>query len=267
LPQSVPERYELERSDLSFRYHPRESLVLSRLNLRLPEGNALGLVGPSGAGKSTLISVLTRLWPFERGQIKLGGVDLLSIEPDEVRACFSVISQRTDFFAGTLRENLLLARPQASDEQLVDALAQARLAGLLSSLPDGLDAWVGEHGLTLSAGERQRVAIARAILHAAPILVLDEFDAHLDQPTRTALMQTLGQLMRSHTTLIATHRLVGFEHLDEIIVLEGGRVTSQGTHKELLQENGWYAAAYASQLQELQLENLGPARRGRNSTR
>lgn len=266
-PLPIPDRYHLEISGLSFRYHPGEPLTLSQVDLRLPQGASLGLVGPSGAGKSTLIGILTRLWPFEDGRILLGGVDLVSLDPAAVRACMSVITQRTDFFAGTLRDNLLLARPQAGNDELMDAIAQARLIDFLSSLPDGLDTWVGERGLTLSAGERQRVAIARAILHAAPILILDEFDAHLDHPTRAALLRTLRELMRSRTTLIATHRLTGFEHLDRFIVLEGGKITSWGTHEKLLQESEWYAAAYAAQVQEVMVEEMDSVRVDRKSAR
>jgi thiol reductant ABC exporter CydC subunit len=266
-PVPMPDRYHLEISGLSFRYHPGEPLALSQVDLRLPQGASLGLVGPSGAGKSTLISILTRLWPFEDGRIFLGDVDLVSLDPAAVRARMSVITQRTDFFTGTLRDNLLLARPQAGDDELMYAITQARLSDFLSSLPDGLDTWIGERGLTLSAGERQRVAIARTILHAAPILILDEFDAHLDHPARTALLRTLRELMRSRTTLIATHRLIGFEHLDRIIVFEGGKITSLGTHEKLLQESKWYAAAYAAQVQEVMVEELDSVHVVRKSAR
>jgi len=255
-PQPLPDRVDLELSNVSFRYRQNEPSVLSRISFKLPMGSSLGLVGPSGAGKSTLIQLITRLWPYSEGTIKLGGIDLRSLDPAGVRACMAVISQSTDLFSGTLRENLLLARPHATESELQRALDRAQLTEFIATLPMGLETSVGERGLKLSGGERQRVAIARAILREAPILILDEFDAHLDLPTRSALMGVVREMIASRTTLIATHRLLGFEYLDHFIVLEGGRMTSSGTHQDLLQASGWYAASYAVQVHELAVEEM-----------
>ena len=255
-PQPLPGRVDLELSDVSFRYRQNEPPALSHASFKLPMGSSLGLVGPSGAGKSTIIQLVTRLWPYSEGTIELGGVDLRLLDPAGIRARMAVISQSTDFFSGTLRENLLLASPHATKSQLQRALDQAQLTEFIDKLPLGLETRVGERGLMLSGGERQRIAIVRALLRDAPILILDEFDAHLDLRTIHALMNILQELIPTRTALIATHRLVGFEFLDQFIVLDKSRITSSGTHQDLLQANGWYAASYAAQVHELALEGL-----------
>jgi thiol reductant ABC exporter CydC subunit len=255
-PASVPDRFDLRFNSLTFAYGSGEQPALSRVSFHLPQDASLGLVGPSGGGKSTLINLLTRFWPYTTGQIEMGGVELRTLDPTDLLACMSVISQQTDFFAGTLQENLLLAQPRASEGEIWHALEQAGLADWVAGLPSGLETLVGERGLMLSGGERQRVAIARAFLQTAPILILDEFDAHLDLSTRTALLARVKELMMNRTTLIATHRLPGWENLDQFIILEGGRITASGTHRQLLESSPWYAAAYAAQMQERILEEL-----------
>jgi ABC-type multidrug transport system fused ATPase/permease subunit len=209
------------------------------------------VVGPSGAGKSTLVNLLLRFWdyaaPGNAGQILLNGQELACYRPEEVRSMLAVVSQNTYLFNATLRENLLIARPQASESEILRAVAQAQLEALIERLPQGLDTWIGEGGLRLSAGERQRVAIARAILRDAPLLILDEATANLDTMTEREVLGAIHTLMEGRSTLMITHRLVSMEWMDEILVLRGGRVAERGRHQDLIQQGGWYARMWRQQ--------------------
>jgi thiol reductant ABC exporter CydC subunit len=232
---------------LSFRYGPNEPPALQNISFTLPPGGRIAVVGPSGAGKSTLINLLMRFWEFDQGRIELNGRDIRACSGDDVRARFSVVSQTTHIFNATLRENLLLARPTASETELWQALDQAQLADFVRSLPQGLDAWAGEMGVQLSGGEGQRLAIARAILKDAPILLLDEPTASLDAVTERALWRDLSRLMARRSVLLITHRLVGMDQMDEILVLQAGRIVERGTHEALLAAGGLYARMWALQ--------------------
>ena len=236
---------------LNFRYGPNQPLALHDISFTLPPGGKIALVGPSGAGKSTLINLLMRFWDFDGGRIELADRDIRTCRGEEVRARFSVVSQTTHLFNATLRENLLLARPHASEDDLWDVLVQAQLADFVRSLPQGLDTWAGEMGVQLSGGERQRLAIARALLKNAPILLLDEPTANLDAATERALWRDLSHLMARRSTLIITHRLIGMEQMDEILTLHRGRIIERGTHAELLAAGGLYARLWALQRQQL----------------
>ncbi len=233
--------------ELSFRYGPNEPLALQNITFTLPPGGRMAIVGPSGAGKSTLVHLLMRFWDFDQGRIELDGRDIRDCAGDDVRARFSVVSQTTHLFNATLRENLLLARPDASESDLWEALAQAQLADFVRDLPQGLDTWAGEMGVQLSGGERQRLAIARALLKDAPILLLDEPTANLDAATERALWRDLSRLMAGRSVLLITHRLVGMEQMDAILVLRAGRIVARGTHAELLASGGLYARLWALQ--------------------
>ena len=233
--------------ELSFRYGPNEPLALQNITFTLPPGGRMAIVGPSGAGKSTLVHLLMRFWDFDQGRIELDSRDIRDCAGDDVRARFSVVSQTTHLFNATLRENLLLARPDASESDLWEALAQAQLADFVRDLPQGLDTWTGEMGVQLSGGERQRLAIARALLKDAPILLLDEPTANLDAATERALWRDLSRLMAGRSVLLITHRLVGMEQMDAILVLRAGRIVARGTHAELLASGGLYARLWALQ--------------------
>jgi ABC-type multidrug transport system fused ATPase/permease subunit len=216
------------------------SLALNHVSFSLRPGQCMAIVGPSGAGKSTLIQLLLRFWEYEHGQIWLGGHALRHYRAEDARRMISVVAQDTHLFNGTIRENLLLARPGASADQLVAAAEQAQIHTFIQGLPHGYDTWIGEQGLRLSGGERQRLALARAALKDSPILILDEPTAHLDAHTEQQLLRSLGPLMDQRTTLMITHRLVGLENMDTIIVLDRGCVVEQGQHHDLLLLGGYY---------------------------
>lgn len=224
----------LSINNLHFRYHPDEPPALDGVSFYVPAGGRLAIMGPSGAGKSTLVHLLLRFWEFQTGQIELGGRDLRSYTPEEVRSLISVVSQQTHLFNTTVRENLLMARPEATAEEMVAAARQAQIHDFIESLPQGYDTWLGELGLRLSGGERQRLAIARAILKNAPFLILDEATANLDALVEREIRQSLDHLMVGRTTIIITHRPPDLKLADEIIVLQAGRVVKQGRPDEIV---------------------------------
>lgn len=198
------------------------------------------MVGPSGAGKSTLVHLLLRFWNYEVGSIYLGGQNIKDYMQEDFRSLVGVVSQRTHLFNATVRENLLLARPGASEEELRQAAQRARIHEFIQNLPGGYDTYVGEGGFKLSGGQRQRLAIARVLLKNAPILILDEATAGLDPVTEQELMREIYELMEGRTTLVITHRLTGLELMDQILVLHKGQVVQQGKEEVLLKEDGLY---------------------------
>jgi thiol reductant ABC exporter CydC subunit len=247
----VPDKYSLHVEDLRFAYQAGEPPALDGIRFDLPQGGQLAVVGPSGAGKSTLIHLLLRFWDYQGGQILLGGQELRQYAQEQVRQLVAVVSQHTHLFNSTVRDNLLLARPEATDEELVRAARQAQIHDFIQSLPQGYDTWIGEQGLRLSGGQRQRLAIARAILKDAPILFLDEPTANLDALTERQILEALGSLMALRTSLVVTHRLVGLEAADEILVLRAGRVVERGRHADLVQMGGLYRRMWELQNQVL----------------
>lgn len=243
MPQPIPAQpggYDLSFEQVSFTYQQDEREVLSDISFRLPAGSRVAVVGPSGAGKSTLVCLALRFWDPTSGALCLNGRDIRGFRLRDLRACIAVVAQDTSLFNDTLRANLLLARPEASEAELEAALEQAQMTEFVRQLPQGLKTRVGEQGMTLSGGERQRVAIARAFLKNAPILILDEATANLDPLIERALLASLNELSRGRTTLQITHRLVGMERMDEILVLHRGRLLERGTHDELLALEGLY---------------------------
>jgi ABC-type multidrug transport system fused ATPase/permease subunit len=220
--------FSLVVDNLHFRYHPDEPPALEGVSFNLPEGGRLAIMGPSGAGKSTLVHLLLRFWEYQAGRIELGGRDLRSYTPEEVRRLIGVVSQQTHLFNTTVRENLLMARPEATVEEMVQAARQAQIHDFIEALPQSYDTWLGEQGLRLSGGERQRLAIARAILKNAPLLILDEATANLDALVEREVRQSLYTLMEGRTTLIITHRPPDLKLADEVIALNNGRIVKQG---------------------------------------
>ncbi|WP_333735980.1 thiol reductant ABC exporter subunit CydD [Streptomyces sp. IBSBF 2806] len=218
---------------LSARYAGQERDALTGVGLTLTRGRRIAVVGPSGSGKTTLAQVLLRFLDEDAGSYTLAGVDARSLDGDDVRALVGLCAQDAHLFDSSVRENLLLARKTASEEDLRDALARARLLEWADGLPHGLDTLVGEHGARLSGGQRQRLALARALLADFPVLVLDEPAEHLDLPTADALTRDLLAATEGRTTLLITHRLAGLDAVDEVIVLDEGRVVQRGPFAEL----------------------------------
>jgi ATP-binding cassette subfamily C protein CydC len=235
--------------NLKFRYGPGEPLALDGVSFTLGVGKMLAVVGASGAGKSTLVNVLLRFWDYESGEIRLDGRDLRDYTPEEVRAQMSVVSQNTYLFNDTIRANLRIATADASEDDLIQAAQAAQLHTFIESLPQGYDTWIGEQGLRLSGGERQRLALARAILKDAPIMILDEATANLDTLTERATLHTIYTMLAGRTTLMITHRLIGLEAADEILVLHEGCMVERGRHGDLLQIDGAYRRMWNQQQQ------------------
>jgi ATP-binding cassette, subfamily C, bacterial CydC len=239
-PLQPPSNDTLEFDGVSFRYDENGPLVLDDIAFTLNPGGKLAVVGPSGSGKSTLVGLILRFWDPLSGEVRLGGQGIGEYAQEDLRARIGIVTQNTHVFDTTLRENLLLADPEATDERLDRALQTAQFGGLLARLPAGLDSHVGEQGSRLSGGERQRLAVARALLKDAPLLVLDEATANLDTITERELMAAVRDLMRDRTTITVTHRLVALQETDEILVLDEGRIVERGTHEELARASGLY---------------------------
>ncbi len=244
---------------LTLRYAADEPPALKDVSFEVQAGSQVAIIGASGAGKSTLIGALLRFWDTERGEITLGGRDLRSLDAEAVRGQIGVVTQQTHLFNATVAENLLLARPGATQAQLEDAAAAAQIHDFIMTLPEGYATPIGEQGWQLSGGERQRLAIARAFLKDAPILLLDEPTANLDAATERALFQNLAPLMAGKTTLIITHRLERLASVDQILVLDGGRLVEQGSHAELLARAGLYRRLWRRQRELLEVETSLPA--------
>ncbi len=254
-PFSTPPSFDIEIKNLSFRYpnfpYPTSNLqfpianfqspTLNQISFSLPQGKSLAIVGPSGAGKTTLLNLLLRFWEYQQGEILLDGQDLRDFPQEDIRACFGVVSQDTHFFNGSVRENLLLGSPTATDEQIESAARGAQIHRFIESLPDGYDTWIGEQGFNLSGGERQRLSLARALLKDTPILLLDEPTAHLDLLTGRAFMRSLQNMPSQRSQIIISHQLTDLDWVDEILVMRQGQIVERGTHHSLLRSDGYYS--------------------------
>ncbi|MEL3945236.1 thiol reductant ABC exporter subunit CydD [Streptomyces sp. LNU-CPARS28] len=230
--------FPLRLDGLRARHEGQERDALADVSLTLERGRRVAVVGPSGSGKTTLAQVLLRFLGTSEGTYTLGGTDVTALDGDTVRRFVGLCAQDAHVFDSSVRENLLLARKDASDDELYAALGRARLDGWVASLPDGLDTLVGEHGARLSGGQRQRLALARALLADFPVLVLDEPAEHLDLPTADALTADLLAATEGRTTLLITHRLAGLDAVDEVLVLDEGRVAQRGAYAELVAVDG-----------------------------
>jgi ATP-binding cassette subfamily C protein CydCD len=238
----------LTLENVFFTYPGINVAALSAVNVSLAAGQTLALVGPSGAGKTTLAHLLMRFWDPQSGTVRLDGHDLKDWRLDDLRSHIALVAQDTYLFNDTIRANILIARPEASEAEVAAAVRRAALDDFTAGLPDGLDTLVGERGARLSGGQRQRIAIARAFLKDAPVLILDEATSHLDALNEQAVRRALDELMATRTTMVIAHRLSTVRDADQIVVMDDGRVVESGDHDALLAKGGLYAQLVARQL-------------------
>ena len=239
--QQAPQSFSqvaLTLNEVTFSYPQQSAPALKDISLQVAAGEHIAILGRTGCGKSTLLQLLTRAWDPANGQIQLNGQPLSELSETTLRQAMSVVPQRVHLFSATLRDNLLLAAPQVSDARLAEILARVGLEKLLED--SGLDSWLGEGGRQLSGGELRRLAIARALLHDAPLMLLDEPTEGLDATTESQILDLLSEVMRDKTVLMVTHRLRGLARFNQIIVMDNGQIIEQGSHAELLAEQGRY---------------------------
>ncbi|EPO7768631.1 heme ABC transporter ATP-binding protein/permease CydC [Klebsiella aerogenes] len=239
--QQAPQSFSqvaLTLNEVTFSYPQQSAPALKDISLQVAAGEHIAILGRTGCGKSTLLQLLTRAWDPANGQIQLNGQPLSVLSETTLRQAMSVVPQRVHLFSATLRDNLLLAAPQVSDARLADILERVGLEKLLED--SGLNSWLGEGGRQLSGGELRRLAIARALLHDAPLMLLDEPTEGLDATTESQILDLLSEVMRDKTVLMVTHRLRGLARFNQIIVMDNGQIIEQGSHAELLAEQGRY---------------------------
>jgi len=241
-PSPQPRDTSIAMRGVRLRYEARGRWALDGLDLHLGAGTRTAIVGPTGAGKSSILRLLLRFWEYQEGEILLGGHDLRSYQPEDVRNLIAVVSQDTHLFNTTILENLRIAAPDADEQSIVRAAQAAQIHDFIVALPDGYRTYVGEAGVRLSGGQARRVAIARALLKNAPILLLDEPTEDLDPQTERAVLEAIDRLMAGRTVLLITHRLAALEdRVDEVLVLESGRIVERGSPGALTRAGGRYA--------------------------
>ncbi|KJY79385.1 amino acid ABC transporter permease [Vibrio coralliilyticus] len=232
--------YSIEYENVTFRYPDGDSNTLQDISLQIPAKHRIAVVGQTGSGKSTLMQLLNRYWDTQQGDIKIAGQSIRHWSESQLRQAISVVSQRVDILNGTLRDNVLMASPDASDEILSESLTKVGLEKLLDD--QGLDTWLGDGGRQLSGGEKRRIGIARALLHNGPILLLDEPTEGLDKQTEQQIMQLFEQHFEDKTVVFITHRLVDLDKMDSICLIEQGQIVEHGSHQALLEKQGRYFA-------------------------
>ncbi len=234
--------------NVTFSYDNKEK-VLEKINLQVDAGKTIALVGPSGGGKSTLCNLIPRFYEVRSGQIYIDGCPITDIKLESLRGNIGVVQQDVFLFSGTIRENILYGKPDATDEEVVEAAKNANIHDFIMQLPDRYDTYVGERGIRLSGGQKQRVSIARVFLKNPPILLLDEATSSLDNESEMIIQQALERLAVNRTTLVIAHRLSTIKHADRIIVLTENGIVEEGIHRELLAQNGLYANLYNAQFE------------------
>lgn len=248
-------RGSIEFDHVSFRYdHQASQPTLHDFSLTIPHGQKVGVVGLSGAGKSTLTKLLLRFNDIDDGSIRIDGIDIRSINQTDLRKNISYIPQEPLLMHTSVRDNVLLARPDATEQQILQALASAHALDFVMNLPDGLDSIVGERGVKLSGGQKQRIAIARAVLQQAPIMVLDEATSALDSESEQIIKDSFSEILQGKTAIVVAHRLSTLSHMDRIIVVDGGRLIEDGSHQELVRHNGIYKKLWDRQQKHLETD-------------
>ena len=234
-----PKSSRIDLRNVSFSYENKK--IIDRVSLTIPEKTTTALVGPSGSGKTTLCNLIARFWDVDQGSISLDGHDVREYSYDSLIRNFSFVFQSVYLFEDTIANNIRFGKPEASQEEVIEAAKKAACHDFILSLPDGYDTKIGEGGASLSGGERQRISIARAIIKDAPIIILDEATANVDPENEEALMQAIQALTRDKTIIMIAHRLKTVEHADQILVLDQGRIVEQGKHQDLLAKQGIYS--------------------------
>ncbi len=237
---------EITFHDVSFGYE-KDSLILEHINLEIKQGETVAIVGPSGAGKSTLCSLLPRFYEWQSGTITIDGIDSRQMKLSSLRQQIGIVQQDVYLFNGSIRENILYGKLDATEDEIWQAVSKAELKELVESLPEGLETMIGERGVKLSGGQKQRVSIARIFLKNPPILILDEATSSLDTETEASIQRSLEELSEGRTTLVIAHRLATIQHADRIVVVTKGGIAEQGNHKTLLTQNGLYKRLYETQ--------------------
>lgn len=243
-PQGLPE---IHFDRVNFSYSDR-SVVLPEMNLNIPAGKVTALVGHTGAGKSTIANLVLRYYDCTEGKVTINGTSVCDIQLEQLRANVGVVAQDPFLFDATVKENLLLAQPEATDDEIIECLKSAQAWDYVSRLPDGMDTLIGERGIRLSQGEKQRLTIARVMLKNPPIVILDEATSSVDTITERQIQQALDNLASQRTVIVIAHRLSTVCRADQIVVLERGQIIEKGTHDKLLEEDGHYAKLWAHQL-------------------
>ena len=237
-PHIHPSCYDIAFEHVNFGYDSRQ--VLKDVTFAIPQGTSTAIVGPSGSGKTTICSLLARFYDPQSGSITLGGHDLREFTCDSLLANISMVFQNVYLFHDTIRSNILFARPDAAEEEMIAAAKRARCHDFIMALPEGYDTMVGEGGGTLSGGEKQRISIARAILKDAPIIILDEATASIDPENEHLIQQAISELTRGKTVITIAHRLATIQNADQILVVDNGTIVASGTHRTLIQHDGLY---------------------------
>lgn len=250
----VGNKVDIEFKDVSFSYQPESQLILKNINFKLETGKITAIVGQSGAGKTTIANLIARFYDPNIGEVSIDGCNLKNFNPNEVRNLISMVSQQTYLFHGTIRENLLVAKPKATEDELIEACEKAGILKYVLSLPEKLDASLVERAKNLSSGQIQRISIARAILKDAPIIILDEATSNVDAENEKKIQETLKNLAKTKTTIIIAHRLSTVRDADKILVLEGGRIAEKGSHQELMAKKRLYKELVKGQLRFETLE-------------
>lgn len=234
--------------NVTFNYDKSKPPVLKNLNLNIKAGETVAFVGPSGAGKTTICSLIPRFYDVDEGQITIDGIDIRDMTVRSLRKQIGIVQQDVFLFTGTIRENIAYGNLEATDEEIIEAARKAHMLDFINELPDGFDTQVGERGLKLSGGQKQRIAIARMFLKNPPILILDEATSALDTETEAKIQQALNDLAKNRTTLVIAHRLATIKNADRIIVVTKDGIEEEGTHDELLEQDGLFAHLHSMQL-------------------